>query len=181
MAKTRLYFVCAAFVALWACGLHAAEDKPKDGASSTRIGVYDSRAVAVAFAGSAAFNKQQKSFNADVARAKASNDQKELDKLKATSEARQQRMHNQGFSTEPVTDVLDTVKGELPGVEKKANVSALVSKWDKEALAKYPNATQVDVTPDLIDLFKPSDRQRKSAVAIQKVFPRLPLDPCSTD
>ncbi len=47
----------------------------------------------------------------------------------------------------------------------------LVSKWDKETLAKHPSAELIDVTMHLVDAFNPNERQRKSAVEIQKHQP----------
>jgi len=77
----------------------------------------------------------------------------------------------QGFSTAPVDNILEHIKDRLPAVKQKAGVSVLVSKWDKKTLAKYPSAELVDVTPELIDAFDPNERQRKSAIAIQKHKP----------
>jgi hypothetical protein len=51
----------------------------------------------------------------------------------------------------------------------------LVSKWDQETLAKYPSAELVDVTMMLVDAFQPNERQRQSAIEIQKHEP-IPLE-----
>jgi hypothetical protein len=47
----------------------------------------------------------------------------------------------------------------------------LLSKWDKDGLARYKDADLVDVTMALVDAFSPSERQRKSAIAIQEHKP----------
>ena len=62
----------------------------------------------------------------------------------------------------------------MPGIAKAAGVSAVVSKWDKDTLAKYPSAELVDVTMPLVNAFHPTDRQLKSAIDIQKQAP-IPL------
>jgi hypothetical protein len=139
--------------------------------TKARVGIYDSRAVAVAFAGSAAFNKWLGDLKAEHAKAKASGDQKRVAELEAEGAARQRLLHLQGFSTAPVTNLLDQIKDKLPAINKKARVSVLVSKWDKDVLARYKDADLVDVTMALVDAFSPSERQRKSAIGIQEHKP----------
>ncbi len=59
--------------------------------------------------------------------------------------------------------------GRSPGLP--AGVDLVVSKWDKDALAKYKSAEFVDVTMMLVDALHPHERQRKSAIEIQKHKP----------
>ena len=80
-------------------------------------------------------------------------------------------MHTQGFSTAPVTNILDQIKDKLPAIKEEAGVSGLVSKWDKDGLAQHKDADLVDVTMALVDAFSPSERQRQSAIDIQKHKP----------
>ncbi len=139
--------------------------------TKTRVGIYDSRSVAVAFVGSAAFNRWLGNLKAEHEKAKASGDQKRVAELEAEGAAGQRLLHMQGFSTAPVTNILDQIKDKLPAINEKAGVSVLVSKWDKDALARYKDADLVDVTAALVDAFSPSERQRKSAIAIQEHKP----------
>lgn len=153
-------------------GLHQASLAQETGSAiKARVGIYDSRAVAVAFAGSAAFNKWLGDLKAEHEKAKASGDQKRLAELGAEGAARQRQLHMQGFSTAPVTNILDQIKSKLPAIKEKAGVSALVSKWDKTGLAQHKDAVLVDVTTALVDAFSPSERQRKGAIDIQKHKP----------
>jgi hypothetical protein len=139
--------------------------------AKTRVGIYDSRAVAVAFAGSAAFNRWLSNLKAEHEKAKASGDQKRVAELEAEGAARQRLLHMQGFSTAPVTNILDQIKDKLPAINEKAGVSMLLSKWDKDGLARHKDADLVDVTMILVDAFNPSERQRKGAIAIQEHKP----------
>jgi hypothetical protein len=84
-------------------------------------------------------------------------------------------MHMQAFSTAPVDDILEHIKDSLPEIKQKAGVTTLVSKWDQEALARYPSAELVDVTMMLVDALHPNEQQRKHAIEIQKQAP-IPLD-----
>ena len=136
-----------------------------------RIGVYDSRAIAVAFAGSEIFNKWMSALREEHKKAKAAGDQERVAELEAEGAERQKLMHKQGFSTAPVDNILEQIEDRLPAIKQEAGVGGLVSKWDKDTLAKRPFAERVDVTMEMIDAFNPNDRQRKSAIEIQKHKP----------
>jgi len=143
--------------------------------TNAHIGIYDSRAVAIAFAGSAPFNQWLTALKTEHAKAKAAGDQKRVAELEAEGAARQHLMHMQGFSTAPVTNILNQIQDQLPAIKQKAGVTVLVSKWDQDALAKYKNAAQVDVTMALVDAFNPNERQRKNAIAVLEHKP-IPLE-----
>jgi len=147
----------------------------KSAAKRTRIGTYDSRSVAVAFAGSEACSKWMSDLKAEHDKAKAAGDQKRIGELEAEGAVRQKLMHAQAFSTAAVDGILEQIKDSLPAIREKAGVTVLVSKWDKPGLAKFKDAELVDVTPALVDAFNPNDRQRKSAIEIQKQNP-IPLE-----
>ena len=153
----------------------ADEPSERSAAGELRIGTYDSRSVAVAFAGSKAFGKWMADLKGEHAKAKAAGDQKRVTELEAEGAARQRLMHKQGFSTAPVTNILEQIKDSLPAIKRKAGVNVLASKWDEEELARYEDAETVDVTLALVDALGPNDRQRKSAIEIQKRDP-IPLE-----
>lgn len=150
--------------------LAAAADAPAPPAP-TKIGIYDSRAVAVAYAGSEAHKKQMAPIQADYAKAKQTGDDKRMKEIGEQMKATQKRFHMQGFSTAPVDDILRQIEGELPRIKKEAGVDLLVSKWDEGTLAKHASAEKIDVTMRLVDAFHPNDRQRKTAEEIQKHKP----------
>ena len=136
-----------------------------------RVGVFDSRSVAVAFAGSEAHEASLRLLVAEHDKAKAAGDIKRVKELEAEGKARQKRAHAQAFSTAPVDDILEHIKEQLPEIKTQAGVSVLISKWDTKELAKHRSAEQVDVTLALVDAFKPSEKQRKSAIEIQRHKP----------
>lgn len=142
--------------------------------SRVRIGVYDSRSVAVAYCGSELHNKQMKPLYEEAKKARAAGNKARVAELEAQGKAQQKLMHMQGFSTAPVESILALVKDNLDGVKAKAGVTALMSKWDEATLAKYPKAERVDVTMALVDLFHPDKRQLNRAVEVQKHQP-IPL------
>ena len=142
-----------------------------------RIGVYDSRAVAIAFAGSDAHKKSMAPLFEEHKKATAAGDTQRVKKLEAEGKARQKKAHEQAFSTAPVDDILEHIKGQLPGIKEAAGLRAnaeLISKWDKKALARHKSAEQIDVTAALIDAFHPNEKQRRSATEIQQRKPIAP-------
>ena len=133
----------------------ALADEPAAGASGARdrVGVYDSRAIAVAFVGSPAYKatdgKKMAEMMAEHSKAKAEGNQKRVAELEAWGKAQQALLHKQGFSTAPVDDILTHIQDQMPEIAKAAGVGPIVSKWDKVALSKYPSAELVDVTMEL--------------------------------
>ena len=82
--------------------------------------------------------------------------------------ARRKQSHRQAFGTAPVDEILKYIKDDLPKITEKAGVGPILSKWDKEALAKHKSAEQVDVTMLLVEAFKPKEKSLKWAIEIQK-------------
>ena len=150
-----LWAVCiaASIMALSGC---AGESALPRGKAKEPIGVYDSRAVAVAFAGSEVFNKRMSALRNEHDKAKTAGDQKRVGQLEAEAVEGQKLMHKQAFSTAPVDNILEQIKDRLPAIKQKAGVAVLVSKWDKDTLAKHSSAERVDVTMELIDALDPN-------------------------
>lgn len=140
-------------------------------ATKERIGIYDSRAVAVAYAGSALQVKTFEDLKVQLKKARAAGDAKEVSRLEAEGPAWQAALHRQGFGTAPVDDLLAHIASDLPKIQEAAGVTALVSKWNKPELEKHRQAEQVDVTMQLVDAFHPNETQRKRALEIQKRKP----------
>lgn len=143
--------------------------------SVRRIGTYDSRALAVAWVGTPSFNAWMQPLSDEHATAKAAGDGPRIKELQAEGEARQRQLHMQGFSTAPVGNVLETIRERLPAIRQQAGVEMLVSKWDRDGLARYPGAERVDVTMALVEALQPNPRQRQSAIEVQKHDP-IPLE-----
>ena len=149
--KYKLLTVIVIAVTLSAACTRAVQPAPA--MEGIRIGAYDSRCVAVAFAGSEKHEASLRGLDAAAMREK------------------QALMHEQGFSTAPVDDILALYPDEVAALKSKHKLDALVSKWDKPSLAQYAGAAQIDVTDELIEIPKPNDRQRKSAQEIKEHKP----------
>ncbi len=108
------------------------------------LGVYDSRAVALAF-------MRTPTFTRVVHDMECRHCDKELAEMK-------RMLLPQVHSTAPVDNILGYIYGELPSVLQTADVDLLASKWDEATLAHYSSAGKVDVTMLLVEQFNPSQQ-----------------------
>ncbi len=168
LTRTIIAAACIFAGSLYAAAPDGTGSTPAPG---TRIGTYDSRSIAVAYAGSAAQRAVMDPLKAAFQKAKQEGNQAEMEKLQAQGRALQEQAHRQGFGTAPVDDLLEKIADALPEVRRNAGVSALVSLWDENTLAQYAGAVKVDVTMQLVDAFKPTEKQRKVAEDIRKQAP----------
>lgn len=141
-----------------------------------RVGVYDSRAVAVAYANSTEFKEFMKSIEADHKKAKEAKNEKRMKEIEGQIKQRQTRAHEQAFSTGSVIPIIERVKDRLPDLAKQADVQAIVSKW--ELNHQSPDVEIVDVTDKIVALFHVSERGLKWCREIQQK-PPLPIDKIS--
>ena len=150
MRKSSLALVLITLVAGLAVCAQLAAQQAIDRASGThlRVGIFDSRAIAVAYARSEEFNQYIKDLRTDLAQAKAEGNDKLVNELETLGPALQQLMHKQGFSTWPVDDILERIKDQIPEIAKQAGVDIIVSKWD--IVYQLPGVEFIDVTDLLV-------------------------------
>ncbi len=155
--KVLKWFMVSSALAL--CLMTGAMASAQARTNKLRIGVYDSRAVAAAYANSTEFQEMLKAVRADYEQAKAAKDDKRIKQLESRMKLQQRQLHEQVFSTASVAGIVAKVKGALPAVAKKARVQAIVGKW--ELNHQEPEVELVDVTEDLAALFHTTDNEQK--------------------
>jgi hypothetical protein len=144
-------------------------------ATAQRIGVYDSRVVAYAHFWTAEHQQQLKEKSTAARAAKGAGDSTQFDKLSKEMADEQERIHREVFSTAPAEEAMTALKPQLAEIQKKAGVSALVSKWNKQALGSYKSTQRVDVTDLLVREFKLEPKQMTTIEEIKKQKP-VPLE-----
>ncbi|MGE3164114.1 MAG: hypothetical protein AB7O52_04370 [Planctomycetota bacterium] len=159
------------WIALLACGFFsvvamAAVQAPPEG-KRTRVGVYDSRAIAIAYAPSR-FNPVREKTK-ELEQAKAAGDSRKVKELEAWGEKHQRALHRQGFGRVPVGDLLDPVRDRLPGVAREARVDVICAECDFSAA----DVELVDVTRALALLYEPSE---KTLGYIDEIKQHAPVD-----
>lgn len=170
MRKLTLPFLIGAATMAWVSVGYAQEPPPS---SSARIGTYDSRAIAIAFYGSAEFQDSFRDLWTEFEEAKASGDWWRVKELEAYGPAMQHRMHQQGFSTGSVVEIMEKISDALPEIARGAGVSVIVSKW--EVTYESSAADLVDLTPQLVALFDPSEETLKGVESLKTATP-VPMD-----
>ncbi len=147
--------VCCVLAALAACGLTGiagGQDHRPATDPRVRIGVYESRAIAVAWAASTHNPVAEKMKELEVA--KREKDSQRMAQLEAWGQAHQRQLHFQGFGRVPVNDLLQPVHAGLVQIMREKQVTAITMQCDAVA----EGVELVDVTMDLVQLFAPSER-----------------------
>ena len=166
--------VCGTVIGLLVMSAMRAEPAAGDAAGQAvkpvRVGVFDSRAVALAyyrkFYQSPEFTARLKKLKDEHARAKAAGDDEKAKRLESEGRGEQARSHSQVFGSAPIDDIMAKIKEQLPAVAKRAGVDVIVSKW---SLAyRSPDAQFVDVSEPLAKLFQPDENTLKMIRDIAK-------------
>lgn len=129
--------------------------------AKVRIGTYDTRSVAIAYAASK-YNPVKVKME-EFGKAKAAGDKAKMKELESWGEEHQRLLHFQGFGRVPVSDLLEPVKAQVQELAKKKGLSAITMSCDFVA----DGVELVDVTEDLVKLYDPSERILKMAKDIR--------------
>jgi hypothetical protein len=139
-----------------------------------RVGVYDSRGVAIAYGQCGEFRAKVDQMKAEYAAAKAAGDTARANELGREGPWLQERMHMQGFGNLPVDDILEGRREMLAEVAKSAGVDLIISHvdWMGEGVEI------VDVTEPLMLAFGMSEADAKEMLGeLARVEPiTLPFD-----
>ena len=190
MAKKYLIMLLAII------GLGIAGCKPTDkptaddsegtaGKGVTSVGTYDSRLIAFAYWSQKVDGKERLNHpdynSANVALAYWSQDVGGKPRYEPPVDDRLKgkefgyMLHQQVFSCHEPVQALEYIAGKLPEVMEQAGVDVIVSKWDKEKLAKYDSTKFVDITDKLVELYDPTEEFLKGATGFDNSTPE-PLD-----
>lgn len=140
---------------LLAMTVTAQDPAAERGKPTVVVGTFDSRGVLVAYVHSGGFEQHMRELFAELDRAKAAGDEKRVAELEALGPAMQEKIHQQGFGTAPIDDIIAKIEDSLPGIAREAGVDVIVSKWS--LFYTSPAAKFVDVTDRLVDEFDPDE------------------------
>ena len=143
-------------------GRGAGDDKEP---AKIRIGTYDSRAIAIAYAHSRFNPVAEKTREFD--KAKTAGDEAKMKELKAWGAEHQRQLHFQGFGRVPVDDLLQPLKDQIAKLAREKQLAAITMSCDFTG----EQAEVIDVTDDLVKLYDPPEKALKSVREIRKVKP----------
>ena len=175
MAKKTIIssLVCAVTcLAVWSLAVADTTVKKTEN-TKVCVGIFDSRAVAMAHFGK--FIKDgglEKLYN-EHNKAKAAGDTKQAEELEAKGLALQKQLHMRVFGNTPIDDILDKIKNDIPHIAQTTGVDIIVGKWD--IVYQRPSAEVVDITNQLVNLFEPSEE------TLDKIKGLLEHPPVSTE
>jgi hypothetical protein len=165
--------LAAAAIVVGSLGIFAAaqaDQAPPGGkapvaAAKVRIGTYDNRAIAVAYAASK-FNPAREKMKEHAA-AKQAGDAAKGAELEAWGKSHQRMLHFQGFGHVPVADLLEHVKDGVARVAAENQLAAITMSCDFVST----DAEIIDVTDELVELFDPTDKVRKTVRGVRDAEP----------
>jgi hypothetical protein len=139
-----------------------------------RVGVYDSRGVAIAYGQCGEFKAKIDKMKAEYAAARAAGDTARSNELGQEGPWLQERMHMQGFGNLPVDDILKGRDEMMARVAQAAGVDVIVPQVDWMG----DGVEIVDVTEALMLAFGMSEADAKEMMGeLVKVEPiTLPFD-----
>jgi hypothetical protein len=162
-------------VALLALALIAAAQDPDETPDPPQVvlGVFDSRAISLAYYRSAMWRESLSELREEHEAAKAAGDTDLAEKLEEKGVSTQGLAHRQTFGNAPVRDLVALIEEELPEIAKEAGVDVIVSKW---SLAfRNSSAKAVDVTNLLAAQFDPDEETLKIIEQVVETEP-VPLE-----
>ncbi|MBN1822056.1 MAG: hypothetical protein JXR31_00865 [Prolixibacteraceae bacterium] len=153
--KKLIFIVLTILLIVMQNSVSAVENPDDQATEKARIGIYDSRIIAVASTRTEEFMQTIQKMKSEHQDAISSGDTIQAKLLEKKGSTIQNIMHKQAFSTYPVTDILEKVKDKIPEVAEKANVSCIVNKW---AIAyQNENIEYIDLTLELAALLTDSE------------------------
>ena len=151
-------------LAIYGCG-----GRTQEKAGKIRVGTYDNRAIAIAYVMSK-YNPVAEKM-AELNKAKAAGDTARVRELNEWGPKMQRQLHRQGFCRVPVDDLLAFVKDRFPEIAAKAGVDLISMQCDYTGA----NVEIIDITNELVALFKPTEQALKNIEEVKKTAP-LDLD-----
>lgn len=152
-------------------GLFISSGNKTNAQTKVRIGVFDSRAVAIVFYQSK-FSNVKENFGAlhtKMKEAKEKDDKDAIKKIEREATLRQAMMHQQGFGNGSINGITETVKDKMAELAKTENLSAIVSKW--ELVFSGADIELVDVTAQVVDFFEPDEKMKEIIKEVKQSEP----------
>ena len=134
-----------------------------------KIGVYDSRAIAICYFRSTEFSKEMRSLMEQRKEALKDSDSVKAKELEEKGILLQRIAHDKGFGTGSVAEILEKYKVEIEKLAKENNLVVVLSKW--ELNYSDPNIELVDITLQMMDLFGADDNLKKMYKQMKEMDP----------
>ena len=142
-----------------------------------RVGIFDSRCVAIAYCRTD-FIKAINELRTELEKAKEEGNDERIKELEKLGPSLQHLMHQQGFSTGSVINIMQKIKDQIPAIAEKNKVKLILSKW--EVFYQDESLEVIDITDDIVNLFNPDEQTRQMLENIKGMEP-VPIEQISYD
>lgn len=136
-----------------------------------RIGLFDSRAVAIAYYQSNYHEQDLKKLLNEYNKASDAGDTLLAIKISNRVEVLQMIAHDKGFGKGTVNNILDRFKIQIDELANRENLSMIVSKWEVYSLG---NAFEiVDITDEVVTIINPDPKVRNY---YREIIGKVPIE-----
>ena len=163
--KRVVDFLATCLVLVVLAPLARGEEPGDKSSAKVRIGTYDNRAIAIAFAHSKSSPMAERQREMD--KAKAAGDEAKMKELKAWGVEYQRQLHFQGFGRVPVDELLEPIKEQLARLAREKQLTAIAMSCEFTS----EQVEVVDITDDIVKLFDPPEKALKHVREIRTVKP----------
>lgn len=147
-------------------------ENQKNNGQKIKVGVYDSRQVALVYYRSDIHMKMIQELKKSVDDAREAGDEELAESLEVKGPGYQELAHKQVFSHLPIPNLISLISDSIPSIVQRHGLDMLISKWQIDYLDDTYQL--VDVSADLCQLFHPSEETLNTLKQMQEVEP-VPL------
>lgn len=165
--RTRLFM--AMLTGVVGLCLVAAPGCSADDGDEIRVGIFNTRAVALAWGRSDAFQDWVTDLRRRASDAEAAEDAGLVEEIGSEAAAQQDRLHRQVFGDDPIDDVLERMAEALPAIAVAAGVDII----DNDLLYHGPSVRFVDITEAMAAHWEPSEETER---LIDELLETEPVD-----
>ncbi len=120
-----------------------------------KVGIYDSRIVAVAYYRSESYMDYIKQLKKERREAEEAGDKEKMAYLERKGPGLQDLAEKQGFSTMPIPNILEMITDSIPVIAERFGLDVIMNQW--EIIYQKDNVEFIDITKELLSFFEPSE------------------------
>ncbi|MBN1448007.1 MAG: hypothetical protein JXA28_08750 [Bacteroidetes bacterium] len=124
--------------------------------SQTRVGIFDSRAIALARFHCPDIENPARDLHRRMKEAQENGDEETIAELKRLGPLHQAHLHDLVFGSGSVNAYFEELKESFAAIAAEQHLDLIVSKWETAYLSE--NVTLVDITPKLLEFYHPDDK-----------------------
>jgi len=134
-----------------------------------RVGVFDSRAVALARFHCPDIENPAKELHREMKIAQENGDEETIAKLKRLGPLHQAHLHDLVFGSGSVNAYFEELQNSFTAIAEEENLDLIVSKWETAYLGE--DVIQVDITEKLLEFYHPDEKVQHMLEGMKGVAP----------